>query len=352
MISRTRIQFMSSLILGMICQVTLGNEPNDVNEALRFEVSPVVLPVPQHLWDRPEHRKPTYAAGIAPEGSELFFAWPRGERVGSFLNFVRQDKDLSLQQKEFLEDTEGLLNAAERSYTFLYPKDDPNHPQALLYAMSLPDAKRMGQLYLQFARREYKRTVDWHQRAIQETSGRIAEAERHLPEVEKSLETSQKAFDELKAVVSYRSEQEALEAIGELDRMLNTAQVEIAGIRARIEVIQSYQREERRGEGIASKLELMFIEEAVAMRGAEARRQMATELRTRASRYIELTKSISLAAEEKNQIPRNLEVWRERLQEYREKFATLKEQEPKIRENTVLIYHVRGEAPPITPLSL
>jgi len=310
MISPAKIQLVSFLILIAVCAVTFGNEPNDVNEPLRFEVSPKALSMPQHLRNKPEGGRPTHAAAIAPAGSEKLFAWPRSERVNSFLQFARGDKELSLGQKEFLEDTDGALNAA-RVDTFLYPEDDPNHPQALLYAVSLPDARRMAQLYLQFARQQFREAFDGHQRAIRETSERIAEAERYLPEVEKTLETSQKAFDELKALVSYRSEQEALGAVGELDRMLNTAQVEIAGIRARIEVIQAYQREERRGEEIASRLELMFIEEAVAMRGAEARRQMATELRTRASRYIELTKSISLAAEEKDQIPRNLERWRE-----------------------------------------
>jgi hypothetical protein len=342
MISRTTIQHVSFLIVGLMCQTVLGNEPNDVNEPLRFEMSPLHLAMPAHLTIKPD-RRPAYAAGIVPAGSEAFFAWPNSDRVASFLNAAHLNKGLSLAQKEFLEDTEGLLNSGERSYTFLYPKDDPNHPQALLYAMSLADAKRMAQLYLQAAQRHYKEMIDWYQREIGEVSEKIAQAEKRLPDVEKSLETSQKSFDELKALVPYRTEQEATEAIGEFDRMLNAAQVEIAGIRARIEVIQTYQREKQHVEGVAPKLELMFIEEAVAMRGTEARKQMATELRARASRFIDLGQLVKVTSEEKDIIPQNLEGWREDLRKLHERLATIKGQAPGIRDNTVFIYPVGPE---------
>jgi chromosome segregation ATPase len=178
----------------------------------------------------------------------------------------------------------------------------------------------MAELYLRFARQRFQQAVFNTQRMIEGLSGQIAEGEKRLPEVEQSLETMQKSIEDLKTNVPYRSEQEAMEAIGELDRMLNSAHVEIAGIRAR--------------------LELMFIEEAVAMRGAEARRQMATELRTRAGRYIDLSHSLAVATAEKENIPQNLERWREELQGCRERLATVREQEPKIRDNKVFIYHV------------
>ena len=347
MISRTRIQLMSLLALSVTCRIAVGSEPNDANEPLGFEISSKRIAVPQILLGKAGGPKPAYAAAIAPEGSEEFFAWPRSPRVGGFLPFARADKGLSLQQREFLEDTGGVLNAA-RMDTFYYPEYDPNHPQALLYAMTLPDAKRMAQLYVQFARRQYNENLDSIQLWVSRSSARIAAVEKRIPEVEKSLETMQKSLEELKASVPYRTEQEALEAIGELDRMLNTAQIEIAGIRARIDVIQAYQREERRGADVASRLELMFIEEAVAMRGAEAKKQMATELRTRASRFIDLSQSLKIATDEKGNLPLNLERFQDELKRGRERLATLREQEPKIRDNEVFIYPVGSEPQPRT----
>jgi len=346
--SRTRIQLMSLLALGVTCQITLGNEPNDVNEPLRFETSSMRLELPKPLQDKPQDRQPTYAVGIAPQGSADFFAWPKSYRVRAFRDIALADKDLSLQQKEFVEDTNGLLDFAERSFTVLYPKDDPNHPQALLYAMTLPDAKRMAQLYVQFARSEYKESLDETQGFVSRLSGRIADAEKRIPELEKSLETTRKSLEELKSIIPYRSDQEASEAIGELDRMLSTAQIEMAGIRARIEVIQSYQREKQQVEGVASRLELMFIEEAVAMRGAEAKNRMAMELRARASRFIDLSQSLRTMEKEKNDLAKGLDSWRENLPGLRERLATIREEEPKVRDNKVFIYPVGQQPQPRT----
>jgi len=345
MISRTRIQLVSLLALGVMCQIALGREPNDANQPLRFETSSMRLELPGPLQIKPQDRQPTYAAGIAPEGSADFFAWPKSYRVRAFREVALADKDLSLQQKEFLEDTNGLLDFAERSYTVLYPKDDPNHPQALLYAMTLPDAKRMAQLYVQFARREYKDGLDETQGYALRRSGEITDAEKRIPELEKSLENTRKSLEEVRGNIPYRSDQEASEAIGELDRMLSTAQIEMAGIRARIEVIQGYQREKQQVEGVASKLEIMFIEEAVAMRGAEAKRQMAMELRARASRYIDLSQSLRTMEKEKNDLADNLENWRRDLPLVRERLANIRQEEPKVRGNRVFIYPV-GQAPP------
>ena len=218
MISLARIH----LVLFSICTVALGTEPNDTGVQLTFQISPIPLAAPHPLQAKPQDRKPSYAAGITAQGPTDFFPGPRSNRVDDFLSFAHQ-QGLSLPQKEFLEDTNGLLDSTERSVTFYYPMDDPNRPQVLLYAMSLADAKRMAELYLQFAWKDYKGSRDRIEWAIRDVSEQAAKAEKRIPELEKSLEAMQKSFEQAKSVVPYRSEQEALEAIGELGRMLNTA---------------------------------------------------------------------------------------------------------------------------------
>ena len=85
----------------------------------------------------------------------------------------------------------------------------------------------------------------------------------------------------------------------------------------------------------------MFIEEAVAMRGAEARRQTATELRMQASQFIDLKQAIKYATEQKDDLTRKLPVCREILPSRREDLAAMRDKEPKIRDNKVVIYPVR-----------
>ena len=144
----------------------------------------------------------------------------------------------------------------------------------------------MAQAYYQLARTQFRDQVKWQEGDIRKRSELIARAEKRIPEVDKLAETTQKSWDDLMKTVPYRNEDEARNAIGELDRMLTTAQVDVAGIEAKIAALREYRG--NANQDMASKLDLMLVDELVALRGAEARRQMATRLRTQVNQFLHL----------------------------------------------------------------
>ena len=348
---------MFNLVAVIACTSTAGTEPNDANLPLTFESSSVVLPAPPLRQVR-ELRSPwkgtvTYAAGVPDNRSPYF---PHYGRPEGFIQFV-QGQDISKEQRRFLETTEGGMDVTHTMSRiappdYYIPPNDPNAPQLVLYAVSPDDARKMAQLYLRYAQGRFKSDIAPIQDRIAKLSAQLADEQQKLPGAIQAYEAAKKAFEDLQKQVPYRENNQALDAAAELDKMLNTAQVDMAGIRARIEVIQGYQRDERRGQDIASRLELMFIEEAVALRGAEARKNMATTLRKQADSYIDLKSARDVAELERDRLTHNVSSLPSLIQEAQQKLADEIEQEPKIISNKVFIYPVTEQGQHALPLRI
>lgn len=256
--------------------------------------------------------------------------------------YAERQGGLSEQQKAFLEETKSVFNYPTSNLVQRRP--DPNGPECvLLYAMNLEDAKKMAQAYFQYARDEwwrgYARKLDREIRANRE---KIVHEEARTIEVDSLVEASQKSLDDLAKTVPYRTESEAHAAIGELGRMLNAAQVEIAGIKARITAIERYQERQRgaTNQEAVPKLAMMFIEESIALQGAQAREQMATRLREQASRFGDLKSTLTSAAGEKRTLAESLEAHQKDLTNRQKELELTRQQEPKI-PGKVIIYSVK-----------
>ena len=294
------------LVVGL--PVGWAGEPNESTVSLEFEVRKTAFgPIDASSVRRrggPDEeafaeRKPAYAAGIP-------FAVPTSSylaRLGSglmngFLHFARDYDELSAAQKEFLQATQGLLDAERPGGPipqWHHPQDEPNCPrQLLLYAMTLEDAKAMAKAYAEFVTWNWRHDVNDRRRRVEEKTRELVANEKRTDELAKLIESSDKAMNALKPKIPYRTEKEAMEAIAELDRMLNAAQVDIAGIQSKIRAIQEHLRTHKSpyDEAIEAKLQGMFVEESVALQGAAARQTMATQLRADASRFLDLRKTI------------------------------------------------------------
>jgi hypothetical protein len=142
------------------------------------------------------------------------------------------------------------------------------------------------------------------------------------------------------------------EAVSELDRMLNNAQIEVAGITAKIEAIQSYRQsrvvvQDAQGRAVpatqpvtppetTAKLNAMFIEESIALRAAQAREQMATRLREQANRFIDLKSTLANAPGEKKALTETLETAQRSLSSWQDNLANTKQQQPQIPAKVVI----------------
>ena len=294
----------------------------------------------------------TYAAGVPFNYSPYFPRHGSGDRHG-FIQFA-QRRDLSEEQRQFLETTEGGLEASHSGgrdpYTlpdFYTPSEDPNSPQFLLYAVSLDDAKKMAEAYLRYASDSFRDRIAPRQDEVRKLSEKLAAEQQKLPEAIQSAEAAERAFREMAKQVPYREDKQALDAAAELDRMLNTAQVDIAGIQAALKAIQDQMKAlSSNVHPLKSKLEAMFVEESIALQAAEARKHMATTLRKQADNYIDLKQAMQTANTEKDRLAHDLSVVPDMIRRAREILAAEMQKEPKIINNKVFIYPVKQAEEP------
>jgi hypothetical protein len=128
--------------------------------------------------------------------------------------------------------------------------------------------------------------------------------------------------------------------------MLDAAQVEIAGIQAKMERIMGYRKERPPGlqlsQEAVAKLDMMLVKEDIALQGAAAREKKTESLREQASRFVELKSTLAGATAEKKPLVESLETDQKVLKEQTREVVAIREQEPKI-PNKVVIYPVKWE---------
>lgn len=346
MISAPKNPWLIVSVLALLSPAAWAGEPNETPIHVQIEISPTAIaPTPlsrlgSSLWIPFSQRKPTYVAAIPLTGERQFLPSPRELSMQGFLQFARQEGGLSEKQELFIEGMFSLFN----NPLILY-RVDPSGPEFLwLYAVTQDDARKMVQAYVQYATREFRRRVAVAESQIRNATKNIEDAQKQIAELEQRSEAARQSLEELQKMVPYRTESEAHEAVMELDRMLNTAQVEIAGIRAKMDRILGYRKERPPGMQLSpealAKLDMMLVEEDIALQGAAAREKMATRLREQASRFVESASTLAKAPGEKESLTRTLGVARQDVSLWQGNLASLKQKAPKLPAK-VVIYPVQ-----------
>jgi len=351
MISSAMNRSVAVFVLALVCSLVQGGEPTQIPIQLEFEISPT--PLGPYIasgmgseWQPFASYRPSYAVAIPLVSPIDWLPSPARHTMDNFVGNAKwggyaEEARLSEQQKAFVRATKTLLNNPRTS--LLMDRPDPNGPQRVfLYTLSLADAKDMAQAYYQFARNDWWwGYFDSRSKKVRESAEKVAREQKRLAEVEQQIETAQKSLEGPQKTVPYRTESEAHEAIGELDRMLNAAQVESAGIKAKMQAIMKHQRDSQRlGQEIINRLEMMYVEEAIVLQGTEARRQMATQLREQANRFIDSKSALTSALGEKKSLEERLAADQKALADLQPEVEATRQQEPKI-PNKVIIYPVK-----------
>lgn len=359
---------MSVVVLALIGAAAWAGEPNEAAIPLTFEVGPS-MPGPLGVANRALFGRSVYEPLIA-NGAAYAAAVPRLEptqflprpgntsQMNDFLHIAEREAGLSARQKAFLNAahvegayTSGIQTRDPKAHPMV-DQPDPNGPErAIFYAVTLDDAKKMARAYLRYGVTRWQGQVKAEEEALRKVTEKVAQEEKRSAELDELTQTAQKTLEGLQKTVPYRAEDEARQALAELDRMLNAAQVEIAGLTAKIEAIRGYRQQIRKEEtreispDAAAKLDAMLVEESISLRGAEARRQMASRLREQASRFVDLKSTLANAAAEKKTVAESLEKDRKVLPGRQTWLKTAKEGEPRIPDK-IIIYPVQWPAEP------
>ncbi|HSW02516.1 MAG TPA: hypothetical protein VLI39_20300 [Sedimentisphaerales bacterium] len=342
---------MSLAVLVLLSLMIGAAEPNENATVLRFEVSsaPFKFVLPPRELEGPQPPgtsflswKPPYAVGIPLDGPTTYLPFVEDREDRGFHEAVEHSEKLSPRQKEFLEATRWVYES--KSLFKLRRSQDPNRPrEVVLYALTLEDAKEMAQIYVDVAVNGFDDWVQFQAKRLKEHEGFVGSFQTKMQEFEVSVQGAQASIVEIQKRVGYRTVQEATAAIAELDRMRNAAEVDIAGIQAKIAAIQRWQGEAP-GTMVLDRLKAMFVEESIALEAAEARKTMAMQLRGDANKFVDARQIVDNAGEEKQRLMDQIETNKNNADGTREWLDRSGKLRPRIKDRTITIYQAEWAA--------
>ena len=261
-------------------------------------------------------------------------------------------QNLSPQQQKF-------LNASD-SIAWLGIQDIKNHNTVYLYAVSQEDAKKMVQAYLEIPTKNANENIQRCEKYLKDAEERIIEIKKALPEKQKQADQMEPKYKEIRntryfSLSNNEAHEQGKETMLEMDKMLDVLEIELAGIREKMAVINEYRktpqnaqdwaRRKRLPDGMISKLDQMFVEQTIELKSAEAREQAAIKIRDRDKAFVVLHFQWIELSSEVRSLKGNLKDSERRVQEMEERLTNPRPEmlPPEIYQNKVTIYPVLTE---------
>lgn len=336
MISSRKHKLLIALILVCTCGVVLSAEPNEVRTELKFDIRKGPSPA--------RHLKPR--AGTPDVYSHFAVLFVRGKwrmyqrgvpieamletSAGQSMSQMQRDV-ISNQAIKYLDDGATISN-----YTYFQ-----------LFGISEDDVQKMVNAFIEsLANRNNKEMQNFLSKQ-QEYQEKIADIKKKLLEKQAELESTQTKLDTHKTKVRYLSADEAKATVLELNKTLDTLEVEIVGLQARIEANGKYRFEKgnRLSDEALAKLEQMKGEDIISLAGALARKKAALRIRNREKEFLDLFSQWSNLDSEVNRLKHDLETSENNLLDVEKILANPVPEmlPPKVLQNKVMIYPVRAE---------
>jgi len=263
-------------------------EPNDAPLKLKFQTSTT----PQYWTVRGEKDE---------EGETLFYANPGPTKPTHVAEVVLSRTDWRFRfESDILERIERspIANKLSRQQTdFLgtgfairidYESHRiPKHYSIWLYAMSEDDAKKTAEGFIEVLGQEATARRQALAKRRRELEQKIADIEKDLPEKEAQAKAAESKYREVKntrypSFADTEAIEKAKETMLQMAKTLDVVDIELAGIREKLKVIEEY----RKPKGLADtlryrelpneiivQLDQMFVEQMIELRGAEARKE-------------------------------------------------------------------------------
>lgn len=253
---------------------------------------------------------------------------------------------MSLKQRKFIEDSDALGSSMTRGRA-----DGREYKRFFLYAVSEEDARRMIEAFIEILeerpkqkRLQYVNKLREYQEEMAKAKGLLLGKEALLPTVKAEYDKSKESAHAFSA--DTEAAEHAKQTMLEMSKMLDTLDVELAGIREKLNMINDYwSKRGEMSEAARGKLQEMEIEQMVELKGAEARRKAAVAIRKREKDFFDLFDQwLSLDSEVKG-LGSTIDNRQKHIAEYEAILANPKPDmlPPQIYQNKVTIYPVRTD---------
>ena len=332
-----------AIALVLTCNFALwsAEEPNDPNRPqIKIELGDQEMPWIGKLPGSPSRGpvRPTHVAEVFVRHGDR----PRLE--SEILLETSAAAAMTVKQREFIESSDTLTYMGSS-------KKVSNHELFYLYAVSEADAKKMVEAFIEILDGRAGQIRLQYVNKLREDQEEMAKAKGLLPGKEALLPTVKAEYDKSKeSAHAFSADTEAVEhakqTMLEMSKMLDTLDVELAGIREKLEVIRTYwSKHSGRTKEADAKLEEIEIIQTIELKGAEARRKAAVAIRKREKDFLDLfDKWTSLDSEVKG-LRSTIDNRQEHIAEYEAILANPKPDmlPPKIYQDKVVIYPVRTD---------
>jgi quinol monooxygenase YgiN len=332
MITSRKHKLLTALTLVCICIPALGQEANEAETKLEFETSEEEQQWVDDLGRGKGSIEPTHVAVFSIVDRKRLPTIHWHEIANSLTG-----KSMSRQQRNFLN-----TGLARNIY-----KEEGNL-NFRWYAVSEDDAKKTAQAFLEVWTNRANARM---QRLIgeqQEFQARKAEAQKQVPEKQAQAQSTEANLNRVKGIVHYLSVGEAEGTIRDLNKTLNILDIEIAGINAKLETIEMYQaRGKLEGYHVGRTYEVltkMTTEQVIELKGAEARKKTATEIRRQAESFYNLSIQQGNLQQQLERLKKELSHCEDVLHTIEERLANPEPEmvPPKVYKDEVTIYPVRA----------
>ena len=180
---------------------------------------------------------------------------------------------LSQAQKEFLADEAGI--SVWRGN---------NISDVQLYAVSEEDAKIMARALLDAMAVRARELRAEHQRQLEEIKAELERSKAELAEKEKRFEEVDRLYKQSnESLHPHLADEEvaqlAKELIFQMDKEGNALDIELAGTRAKLQIIEGYLQRQN-PKNVSERLEALKIDQIIELGGLEARREAVERVRT------------------------------------------------------------------------
>ena len=343
MIKSRKHQLVIAMILAFISFSALGVEPNLPKTKPRFEINSE-----EQQWQVEGGKidkgpiTPTHVAELFLPYSEEYLPDSNPQRIMRMLKSF-PGRSISSEQRVFLSAStvQDAISLIDRGDTVR------RHYHIRLYAMSELDARKTAEAFVEALAdkaekiRSYKNRIRNLQREIFQTKERIfnkeSEAEVALANLRESIKN-----------VHYLSTDEAKQAISELNTMLNNLDIELAGMKAKLQAIQEQRQKLIRDKKfkLEDMLEDMLIDLLIELKVAEARKETATEIRMRAEDFCkQMNTKKAESQKDVNKYKTRVTMYEQEIHQFKDKLADpdMEMLPLKVYQNKVTIYPVRAE---------
>ena len=365
MISSRKLQLVITLILFYICAQALATEPNETKTELKFEISTEEreFRTKEHLFFEGSI-KPKYVAIFSMSDLSRFYpgVWTNNYTgLAKMILATSAGQSMSELQKELLKADKVIFAISNKDvrkkYTMI--SHTVRESEFGLYAFTAEDAKLVTKAFVETminkAREKLppllEKFMNERKQELRKNRERIADIKNKLTEKGPELKSAESAYktikngDRYKILADTEAFEKARETIAQMNKMLSILDIELSGIRGKLGIIEKYRESGKFSKATLEKLEQMFVEQMIELRGAEARKGAAIKLRDQDKQFCDFFDAWTGLDNEVKHLRDNLNSYENRVRYLEESIANPHPHllPPKVLQNKVTIYPVLVE---------